>query len=181
MKNSALKKAEKDLGQEQLRQLDIICPAVACVWWEHYGWKETRIMRRFVTSQEIWDECAADNDISILQMLEKETGIEMMNSVDGKSYHDLAYFDTSVDLKQLTVPMMIYMRQQQKKWVGPAIMAGICLSLHRDEKWGAQRILEFIEHVQTLIQVTGQDTKRYETMLTEVTGIKMNRLWKEPA
>ena len=176
---SALKKADRALQQEQLKQLDIIYPSSAIIWWQNYGWRETRIMRRFATSQQIWDECAADNNVSILQMLENETGIELKLREDDKSWHELAYFDTSVDYGELTLPKLIYMRQQQKKWVGASIMAGICLSLSRDEHWGAGRLLIFIQQAQAFIAELGEDTRLYQEKMLEVTGIKMSRLWND--
>lgn len=72
----AMKKARQDLSREMDKQIDILYAASAVVWWVEYGWRTTRIMRRFQTSTEIWTECA-DYGVSksMLQMLEEETGL----------------------------------------------------------------------------------------------------------
>lgn len=180
MKSSALKKAEKELGKEQLKQLDIIYPACAIVWWTVYNWRETRIMRRFLTSQEVWfEEDEGGRNLSIFQKLENETGIEM--SLDGlKSYHEYAYFDDKVSCgKGWSEAKEIYLRQQQKKWVAPMILASICISLHRDEGWGYERLSAFVQKVDAVRKELGQDETAYYKKLLEVTGINWRSMWKE--
>ena len=149
---NALKKADYDLQRELKRQIDIIYPASVIVWWKEYGWRKLRIMRRLATSQQVWTECA-DYGIekSMLQMLEEETGIEMtLSGIEG-SWHTLAYMDGAAwDGRPLTLPQTIYMRQQQKKWIAPMLLACMCLSLYRDEKWGPERIGKFIGYVDDL-------------------------------
>ena len=177
---NALKKSQVDLNREQLKQLDIIYPACALVWWRDYGWKETRIMRRFLTTQTVWDECADYGlEKSIFQMLEDETGIEMM--LDGvKSYHEYAYFDAAMwNGKPLDMAQTIYMRQQQKKWIAPMILASVCISLHRDEKWGYERLADFISKVDGLRRDLGEDPKAYYQKLYDVTGINWRTMWRD--
>ena len=140
-RKNALLKAEIDLAQEQLKQINILYPASAIVLWRDYGWRKVRILRRFATSQEVWHECA-DYGIekSILEMMEEETGIEMSLSGFDKSFHELAYFSKDAyDGKLLDFMQTVYMRQQQKKWLAPSILSAICISLHRDDKWGGRQ------------------------------------------
>ena len=47
----AMKKARQDLSREMDKQIDILYAASAVVWWAEYGWRTTRIMRRFQTSR----------------------------------------------------------------------------------------------------------------------------------
>ena len=140
--NNALKKSERALTAEMNKQLSIMFCSTAVILWRDYGWRKLRIMRRFATIQEVWTECADyGTEKSMMQMLEEETGIEMTLSGFEKSYHDLAYLDDSAwDRRQLTLPQVIYMHQQQIKWMAPLILASICLSMHRDEHWGYDRI-----------------------------------------
>ncbi len=173
MKNSALKKAEKELGKEQIKQIDIIYPACAIVWYRDYGWRKTRIGRRFVTTQEVWDECAKYGiEKSILEMLEEETGVDMQLT-GCKDWHEFAYFcKNKWDGKPLTMPQTIYMHQQQKKWIAPMLLACICISLYRDERWGADRLIRFVGKIDELRQELGEEPERYAQMMKEVTGIE---------
>lgn len=175
----ALRKADQELSRELNKQVDIIYPACAIVWWREYGWKETRIMRRFVTTQEAWDECAAAGlSKSILQMLEEETGIEMSLSGYERSYHEFSYLDGTVwNGKPLDLPQSIFMRQQQKKWLAPMLLACICISLHRDERWGYERLSGFIQKVDQVRQQLGEDPNRYYQELFETTGINWRSMW----
>lgn len=180
MKSKALKKAELELGKEQLKQIDIIYPVCAIVWWTEYGWKETRIMRRFVTSQEVWfEEDAPGKNRSIFQKLEDETGIEI--ALDGcKSYHEYMYFDEKADNGgKWSEAKEIYLRQQQKKWVAPMILASICISLHRDDGWGFERLSAFMVKVDALRREYGENPKTYYERLLEITGINWRTMWKE--
>ena len=169
----AMKKARQDLSREMDKQIDILYAASAVVWWVEYGWRTTRIMRRFQTSTEIWTECA-DYGVSksMLQMLEEETGIEMSLSGYDRSYHEFSYLDGDAwDGKLLTLQQTVYMHQQQKKWLAPLILASICLSLHRDDHWGAERIARFIGQMDALRQQYGEDPKKYRALMQEKTDL----------
>ena len=174
----AIKKARQDLSREMDRQIDILYAASAVVWWVEYGWRTTRIMRRFQTSTEIWTECA-DYGVSksMLQMLEEETGIEMQLSGYDRSYHEFSYLDGDAwDGKLLTLEQTVYMHQQQKKWLAPLILASICLSLHRDENWGADRIARFIQQVDAMRQEYGERPDRFRQLMTEVTDLPVDEI-----
>ena len=174
----AIKKARQDLSREMDKQIDILYAASAVVWWVEYGWRTTRIMRRFQTSTEIWTECA-DHGIykSMLQMLEEETGIEMQLSGYDRSYHEFSYLDGDAwDGKLLSLPQTIYMHQQQRKWLAPLILACICLSLHRDEHWGADRIARFISQVDQMRQEYSERPDRFRKLMEEVTDLPVDQI-----
>ena len=173
-----LKKVEMELNREMAKQIEILYAASSVIWWREYGWRKTRIMRRFNTSAEIWGECA-DHGIykSMLQMLEEETGIEMQLSGYDRSYHEFSYLDGDAwDGKLLTLPQTIYMHQQQKKWLAPLILACICLSLHRDEHWGPERIARFIQQVDAMRQEYGERPDRFRALMKEVTDLPVDEI-----
>ena len=173
-----LKKVEMELNREMAKQIEILYAASSVIWWRDYGWRSTRIMRRFDTTTKVWGECA-DHGIykSMLQMLEEETGIEMQLSGYDRSYHEFSYLDGDAwDGKLLTLPQTIYMHQQQKKWLAPLILACICLSLHRDEKWGANRIAKFISQVDAMRQEYGERPDKFRQLMTEVTDLPVDQI-----
>lgn len=176
---NALKKAQQELQKEMQKQIDILYAASAVIWWQEYGWRKTRILRRFQTSSEIWNECNKWGPAkSMLQMLEEETGIEMQLSGYDRSYHEFSYLDGSTwDGKLLTLPQTIYMHQQQKKWMAPLILAGICISLHRDEHWGADRIGRYIGQIDAMRQEFGERPDEYRRIMREATDIPEEAIW----
>ena len=53
--------------------------------------------------QEIWDEVGADNDISMIKLLDEECDIELTNH-EGVSYKDVIYLNAEIDTgKHLSV------------------------------------------------------------------------------
>lgn len=173
-----LKKVEMELNREMAKQIEILYAASSVIWWRDYGWRSTRIMRRFDTTTKVWGECA-DHGIykSMLQMLEEETGIEMSLSGYDRSYHEFSYLDGDAwDGKLLTLPQTIYMHQQQKKWLAPLILACICLSLHRDEHWGAARIAKFIQQIDAMRQEYGERPDRFRKLMAEVTDLPIDQI-----
>lgn len=174
----SLKKAEQALQKEMNKQIEIIYPACAVVWWQEYGWRALRINRRFETSSRIWTECADYGaEKSMLQMLEEETGIDLQLS-GYRDWHELQYVDGRAwDGKPLTLPQAIYMRQMQKTWVAPLILAGICLTLYRDEHWGAERIGRFISLVDQLREEIGERPDEFCKLMEDVTGTEI--LWED--
>lgn len=173
-----LKKIEQELNAEMYKQIQILYAASSVIWWQEYGWRKTRIMRRFQTTTELWDECNQWGvKKSMLQMLEEETGIEMQLSGYDRSYHEFSYLDGDAwDGKFLTLPQTIYMHQQQKKWLAPLILACICLSLHRDEHWGPDRIARFIQQVDKMRQEYGERPDRFRKLMEEVTDLPVDQI-----
>lgn len=174
--DKAVLKANRELDAEMKKQINMIYPVFAHVFWYEYGWKKLRIMRVFITSQEVWEECAAySTEKSMLEMLEEETGIEI--SIPGKkSYHELAYLGSSAwDGKPPTKMQLLYIRQKQKEWLAPMLLACMCLSLHRYYGYGPERIARFVESVQTIRFDRGTKEKNYRDLL-EGTTIELNEI-----
>lgn len=175
----AYKKATQTLTRELHKQIDIMYAASAVVWWREYGWRSTRILRRFEKTTKIWDECNGwGAKKSMLQMLEEETGIEMRLSGYDRSYHEFSYLDGDAwDGKMLNNAQLIYMHQQQVKWLAPLVLACICLMLHRDEHWGPERIAKFIGYVDAMRQELGENPEKYRQLMREVTDVPEDRMW----
>lgn len=167
-----LQKANNALKAETHKQVDIFYCAAGVVLW-NYGWRLLRIKRRFLTSMKTWDECANYNQTkSMLQMFEEETGIELTISGFDKSYHDYAFLDgTKWNGKPLAYPQLIQMKRMKKDWVGLMIFACLCLSLHRDEGFGYDRIVRFINDVDEIRRKFGDnDVEPYKKLFFETTG-----------
>lgn len=173
----AVNKAYEKVNVEMKKQLGIIMPAAAVVLWKDFGWRKTRIIRRFNTTAKAVNECADYGPAkSMMQMLEEETGIELQFA-DFQSFHEFQYLDSEKwDGKGLTPMQMIAMYGRMKKWIAPQILAGLCLALHRDEGFGAERLGRFIGAVDAMRQELGEDPKRYTAALEEATDISAEML-----
>lgn len=180
----AVRKAEAALQEELWKQYDIVYSCASIVFWRDYGWRTSRIHHRFATTQKCWDECAEyGTKKSMMEMLEDETGIELQIAGFDKSYHELKYLDASKwDGTLPTLQERIYMLHNQKKWVAPQVLACMCLSLHRDEGWGAERIARFIQLFDQERSRVGMDRRKALAAVKEVTGVDsavmVKREWK---
>ena len=167
-----LQKAFNALKAETHKQVDIFYCAAGVVLWRQ-GWRLTRIKRRFATSTKAWHECGDYGPTkSMLEMFEEETGIELTVSGYDKSYHEYAFLDGSKrNGKRPTIQQAIRIRQMQKDWVGLMIFACLCLSMHRDEGYGYDRIVKFITAVDEIRRELGdKDTEAYKKLFFETTG-----------
>lgn len=170
---NATQRANARLDKELRRQADILIPCASIVLWEEFGWRKVRIIRRFQTSIEVANECTeAGTSKSILQMLEDETGIELQLEGYDKSYHDLKFLDpTGWDGRPPTTKELLYIRARQKKWLPMLLLAGLMISLHRDEGFGYERLVRFMTGIDNLRREYGDDAKPYRRLLQERTGI----------
>ena len=137
----ALRKAELELDKEMKKQVDIIYSAAAIAFARYWndGWGPLRIRRIFDETLEAWNECGETNEMSMLEMLENETGIEVKIPDTDKSWHDLAFLNAKIDMGRMNRAQWIYMRQRQKQWIGAMVMACMFLALHRKYGFGHER------------------------------------------
>lgn len=167
---NGVQRASRKADQRITKELDNIYPAVTVIMWEEYGWRRTRIERFFKKTDEVWKECAdAGVEKSMLSMLEEETGIEI--KMPGmKSFHEYAYLDANAwDRKPPTEKQVLYIRQQQIKWIPAMVVGGMCLALYRKEKWGAERVARFVSLLEQKKAEYGTNRKLYAKELEEKT------------
>lgn len=139
-------KAEQELRQETTKQIDIVYHAMAIALGRGYEWGHLRIQRAVDISRDTYKECAESNELSMLQMLYDETGIELMRSDGQQSFKDVIYLNAKADEgKPLSPAQWLAMRQNQKKWVASQITASILIALHRKEGWGVERCGRFFQ------------------------------------
>ena len=159
----ALKKAEMELEKETKKQVDLIYSAAGIAFRRYWDWGALRIRRLFDLTVEVWHECGQTNEISMLQMLEDETGIEIKIPDTDKSWHELAYMNSKINVERMSRAQWIYMRQRQKQWVGAQAMACMFLALHRKYGFGPERLLRLMSQVDEIRNEFNYDRK----LLTE--------------
>ena len=165
--------------QRQKKEKDRLANMMSCVCftvlWEDYGWREQRIMRRFAGAMEVMQECFNRGETP-LECLEQETGIEL--KLDGdKGYHEYMFLSKDVPYRRLTDAERIYMWNRQIKFVPMTILASLGVVLHREDKWGFNKLSDYIQKVDILRNLLGDDEKRYMDYMRERTGKDAKVLW----
>lgn len=142
--------AEKELMDGAVRWLDIVMCSSIIALSRYWGWKKDRLSKLQEIQEEVWNEVASDNDVSMIQLLDAECGIELTNH-EGVSYRDVIYLNTAIDDGvQLTKYQYLAMRRNQAKWTEAQITACIILAMHRKEGWGFKRARELLERMQQI-------------------------------
>lgn len=155
-----IQKADREIEQECSLQLDIVTCSCIIALNRYWGWKQEKLSDLLSYQQKVWDECGADNNMSMIKLLDEECDIELTNH-EGVSYRDVIYLNADIDEgKPLTDMQWVAMRQNQKKWVTAQITACMCLALHRKEGWGFKRLSELMVKMDDVKYEFGYDPKR---------------------
>ena len=133
-----LRKAEQQMNEEHDKQDRILRAAALITMHRRWKWREKRLLGLLEMIDEVISECGDTKQKSMIQMLDEETGIELQIG-DGKSWKELAFLNAEIDIGKLTMPKLIYMRQQELKWIPSLITAYILLALHRKCGFGSDR------------------------------------------
>ncbi len=159
--------------REQAHQIRLIYPAVFTVLWD-YGWREKRIITVLIETVEALKEGSA-NGLSIFELLEKETGIEMV--LDGvASYKTFPCF-ADTDKKILSDIQYARLIEEQIQWIPSVMLAGICVVLHRKKHWGFEKLNDFMQKVNLIRATLGEDEETYSKYMYEVTGHRSEEIW----
>ena len=139
-----LKKIEREMDRELDRQVRLIYASTAIALKRACHWEKQGILKLMDLTHEVWEECAATNEKSMIQMLDEETGVELQNG-DGKSWKDLAFLTARIDMGQMTLPQWISMRQQQTKWIPAQVTACVLLALKRKCGFDEEQIADIYQ------------------------------------
>ena len=123
----------------------VICEAGIAL--HRNGWGSKRINDFLDVVQEVEDECSADPNRSMVQILDEETGIELKPDSNSRGWRELAYLNADVKVEFKTVPQYTYMRSQQIKWIKTNFYANVFLALHRKYGWGAGRMTKLLDQM----------------------------------
>ncbi len=165
-----LAKAVRRIETEGRKHSINIYSATAIALWRHWNKKEKAIRRLFGDSLDVWNQCAKDYDHSMIEMCELETGIEITNG-DGKGWRELSYLNGSLIPDKMTYAQVLYMRQQQLKWVRPQLMACMMITLHRKWGFGPERCARIYAQIDDIEYEYRSNPDRIRAACYELTGI----------
>ena len=172
---SLLQNVERQMNQEHDKQDRILRAAALIVMHRHWGWRQKRLLSLLEMIDEVISECGETNKKSMIQMLDEETGIELQNG-DGKSWRDLAFLNAEVDVGKLTMSKLIYMRQQELRWIPSLITAYILLALHRKCGFGSDRCARVYAQIMETAEELGWKEKELAEACREETGIDIDKV-----
>lgn len=152
MSRNNVAKADKELTDKIMEQQVVVFSATLLALQRFYGWTNPQILSFLDECAAICHTCSSDQDMSLIKMLDEETGIELQNG-NGKSYTELEFLNSGLKPgMMMTSAQWIYMRKRQLPWVNPQIMACVLLALHRSKGYGFRslnRIYQQIAGVET--------------------------------
>lgn len=167
---TAYQKSLRAIEEEGRRQCFMLYGAAAIALYRHHNMRQVAIMRVFEITQDVWQQCAADTDKSMIKMCYEETGIEIQNG-SGKSWEDIPYLNGSINRMVVTNAQWVYIRQQQIKWIAPQIMACLILALHRKRGFGFDRCSRFYSQVQEIQAEYNHDSDALRKAARDLVGI----------
>ena len=164
-------KADREL-EEEIKRWEVISFAAAVLaMHRYYGWTRAQLLEMLRFCAVITASCASTTQLSLIQMLDDETGIELQNG-DGRSWQELAYLNASLKPgQQMTTSQWIYMRNRQKKWVEPQLMACILLGLHRMKGYGFTSLKRIYSQIAGIEAEYGWNKDALHAACLDATGI----------
>lgn len=170
-KSSALKKANEALQREIARSVTLNFGACGIVLKQNWQFSEEKIKEVYIKAQELWNICAESNEISMPQMLEDATGIELRN-YEGKSWHDLPYLNSSAwDRQRPSEPKMIAIRYAQAKWLAVCVLSSVLLAIWELYHWDEELATAYVK-IEECKHKHGNDEHEIAELAYELVGIK---------
>lgn len=172
---SLLQNVERKMNEEHDRKDRILRSAALLVMHRHWGWRQKRLLGLLEMIDEVISECGETNKKSMIQMLDEETGIELQIG-DGKSWKDLAFLNAEVSTGNMTIQKLIYMRQQELKWIPSLITAYILLALHRKCGFGSDRCSRVYAQIMEVADEFEWSEKELAGACLQETGIDIDKV-----
>lgn len=170
-----LRNVERQMNEEHDKQDRILRAAALIAMHRRWGWRQKRLLGLLEMIDEVISECGDTRQKSMIQMLDEETGIELQNG-DGKSWKELAFLNAEIDIGKLTLPKLIYMRQQELKWIPSLITAYILLALHRKCGFGSDRCARVYAQILETAEEFGWNGKDLTAACLQETGIDIDKV-----
>ena len=172
-KNLAARKAVLD---ETNRQIDILYNAAALVLFRFHGWKDSQIIEFFREAENIGQQCSEDYDTSLIEMLWKETEIELMAEGCEKHWYEVSFLNSEMflDRKALNQFTMCAFYEAQLVWVSAQVTASILLALYRVEGWKPQACKKFLDQLEDTKYEYDMDGEWLRHLAFEEAGVKLS-------
>ncbi len=170
----AMRKADAEMHNECRRQVMLVYGAAAVALKNKWRFGQQKILDVFDSTDDVWHECGNDNKVSMLQLLEDETGIEIKLTNSSASWHDLDFLNGDIGrYEQITKAQYIFMRKRQTKWLGAIIQACLYLALYRDYGFGVVKLRNLMNEIDRIRAEVNDKENRIISCCRSVTGINV--------
>lgn len=170
----AMKKADAEMHNECRRQVMLVYGAAAVALKNKWRFGQQKILDVFDSTDNVWHEVGEDNGVSMLQLLEDETGIEMTTTDSSTSWHDLSYLNSKMKgYETITKAQYVYMRKRQTKWMGAMIQACLYLALYREYGFGVVKLRNLMNEIDRIRAEVNDKENRVIITCRSVTGINV--------
>lgn len=178
----AFERANNRMQEETAEQCSRLYGAACIALHRHWNKKQLSLTRLFQLVHETWIACANDNTVSMIQMCEEETGIELMNE-DGKHWKDLAFLNYSIDMDpaKMTNAQWVVMRNNQIRWVRPQVMACLLIALNKKYRFGFERCGKIYAQIEEIEREYGCKPYRLRDACLNETGMDIRKVIMEGA
>ena len=181
-RRNAYQKAIDAFHAESKKQCTMLFAAASLALNRYWGMKQLAIIRVLRVAKDAWNECAQNDDLSMVQMCEEETGIELMNE-DGKHWKDLAFLNYSIDMDpaKMTNAQWVVMRNNQIRWVRPQVMACLLIALNKKYRFGFERCGKIYAQIEEIEREFGCKPYRLHDACLNETGMDIRKVIMEGA
>lgn len=162
-------KATKEMQEETGRQYIMVHSAMAIALYQFWNYRKEQIDKIYSTCEKVWEECGADETMSMIRKCDEECDIELTNQ-EGVSYREIAWLNDSEFTRPLNDYEFLVFRQNQKKWTKAQMMASVCLSVNRSEGWGFNRLSELMIRIDDIMADMDYNPDRICIAAHEMTG-----------
>lgn len=138
----SIKKAEAELNEQLEKELDLVNCSLIIALNRYWNYKPERIGEILHVEEEVWNECGADKNMSMIRKCDEECDIELTNE-DGVSYRTIMWLNAE-DMRPLNDFEWLRFRQNQKKWSKAQMLACTFIALKRSEGWSDNRLAELM-------------------------------------
>lgn len=174
--------AEKKYKKAIWHSMQTVMPAVVIAVWENSQVRETGLIKWKKALYDVIEECAADDDLTIFQVLEEKTGLEIQIG-DGVSYKDTAFANAKIfDQHMNDLNPMKWIRYYQKKaqWANVIVMSACMMGLHNAFRWSAEgNLSKILLKANEILDWYGTNPKAFRLEYERVTGLKLDDLFKD--
>lgn len=146
-----INKATKEMQDETEKQYIAVHSAMTIALYRFWNYRKDRIAKIYRACEQVWDECGADKEMSMIRKCDEECDIELTNQ-EGTSYRNIQWLnDSKINEIHSDYEFLVF-RQNQKKWTKAQMMASVCLSMHRAEGWGFKRLSELMIRIEDILE-----------------------------
>ncbi len=170
----AIKKADAALHDECRRQVMLVYGAAAVALKNKWRFGQQKILDVFDSTDAVWQEVGGDSRVSMLSLLEEETGIEIRLTNSSASWRELEFLNGEMNrYENITKAQYVYMRNRQRLWMGAMIQACLYLALYREYGFRSVKLRHLMEEIENIRAEQNQKEKRVLDLCSRETGINI--------